>query len=53
MSSINLYKIDNSKVDVFSRELSSKMNLTKTIIINKEADDRDVEYGFTLYSSRQ
>lgn len=53
MSSINLYKIDNNKVDVFSRELSAKMNLTKTIIINKKADDEDVEYGFTLYSSRQ
>ena len=53
MSSINLYKIDNSKVDVFSRELSSKMRRTKTIIINKEIDDENVEYGFTLYSSRQ
>lgn len=52
MSSINLYKIDNSKIDVFSRELSSKMKLTKTIIINKEANDEDVEYGFTLYFSR-
>lgn len=28
------------------------MKLTKTIIINKEANDEDVEYGFTLYFSR-
>lgn len=51
MSNINLYKIDNSKVDVFSRELSSKMKFTKTIIINKKANDEDVKYGFTLYYS--
>lgn len=52
MGSINLYKIDNSRTQQFYNELSAKMNLAKTIIINRQNGDENIEFGFTLYSSR-
>ncbi len=52
MSSINLYKIESSKVDEFERILASKMDMVRTIIVPKRYNEVDEEYGFTLYSSR-
>lgn len=49
MGSINLYKIDSDKLDAFNRELSSKMNVASTIIVNRHDYE---DYGFTLYLSR-
>ena len=52
MSSINLYKLDVNKIQDCERALYSKMEIVKTINVNRHHEEEDVEYGFTLYCSK-
>lgn len=52
MGNLNLYKIDNSKKHAFFQELSNKMDKSQTIFINKLIENKNVEFGLTLFYSR-
>lgn len=48
MASINLYKIDQDKLQLFLQEVSSKLDLIDTVTIER---DENESYGLTLYLS--
>lgn len=53
MGSINLYRIDEEKKNLFLQELSQKMELKDTIFLDSENETEIVEnFGLTLYLSR-
>lgn len=52
MGNLNLYKIDDSKKQTFFQELSNKMDMSQTIFIHKLIEDKNVEFGLTLFYSR-
>ena len=49
MSSINLYKIDDAKVDLFKTTLKEKMSTTDQLI-NYTEDNSDISFDFWLYT---
>lgn len=51
MGSVNLYKIDNEKQQMFFQELSRKMDNLDTIFLERQ--DEHQKYGCTLYMSRR
>lgn len=52
MSQINIYKIDQKKNNDFLKELSSKFDKGKTIEINKKINEKQINFGLTLYISK-
>lgn len=50
MGSINLYKIDNSRIQQFYTELSEKLNFVKTIVIDRKNGKENTKFEFALYS---
>lgn len=52
MGNLNLYKIDDSKKQTFFQELSNKMDKSQTIFIHKLIENKNVEFGLTLFYSR-
>ncbi len=51
MGSINLYKIDAVKKQMFLQELSSKMKFCSTVCVKSSYKEQHAEYGMTLYVS--
>lgn len=52
LGSVNLYKIDNEKHQLFLRELERKMENKGTRYVDRETEcNGTVQYGFTLYIS--
>lgn len=49
MVQINVYKIDENKVDEFLREISKKFELRKTIIKKRDINGIEGEVGLSLY----
>lgn len=53
MGSINLYKIDTEKKQLFFQELAHKMDIQNTLFREKNGNrSAPVKYGITLYISR-
>lgn len=53
MSSINLYKIDEGRLEEFTRDLLKKMNYVKTVERKGRVPNGEVEsFGLTLYLAR-
>lgn len=53
MGSVNLYKIDNEKQQMFFQELARKMDNIDTISLERQDEHQKlVTYGCTLYMSR-
>lgn len=52
MGSVNLYKIDNEKQQMFFQELARKMDNIDTIFLERQDEHQElVTYGCTLYMS--
>lgn len=52
MGALNLYKIDSSKRQIFIRELSNKMKMSKMISIPKDDNGINEDFGLTLFFSQ-
>ena len=52
MGHINIYKIDNNKQQIFYQAMASKLELVRTIEINKVVNDDEISFGMTLYMSQ-
>jgi uncharacterized protein (TIGR04141 family) len=53
LGSVNLYKIDNEKQQMFFQELARKMDNLDTIFLERQDEHQElVTYGCTLYMSR-
>lgn len=52
MGSVNLYKIETSKFQSFLDELSRKMKIINTVMIPKNHNGQEVNFGLTLYISQ-
>lgn len=53
MTSINLYKIDESKNQAFLGVISEKLNRVNTIDVNRNFVGRDLTFGMSLYVPHQ
>jgi uncharacterized protein (TIGR04141 family) len=51
MGSINLYKIDEEKNQIFIQEITQRLHRVNTINIEKRVNDENVLFGLTLYVS--
>ena len=52
MGQINIYKIDNKKKQGFYQVMASKLELVRTVEVNKVVNDNEISFGMTLYISQ-
>ncbi|CAI3721539.1 DUF6119 family protein [Clostridium neonatale] len=52
MGQVNIYKIDNNKQQLFYQTLASKLELVRTIEINKVVNNNEISFGMSLYISQ-
>lgn len=52
MGQINIYKIDRNKKQAFYQTIASKLELIRTVEINKVVNDNKINFGMSLYISQ-
>ncbi|MBY6843189.1 hypothetical protein HYH94_19715, partial [Clostridium botulinum] len=52
MGQINIYKIDSNKKQVFYQTMASKLELVRTVEVNKAVNDNEIIFGMSLYISQ-
>lgn len=52
MAQINIYKIDSNKKQIFYQTMASKLELLKTVEVNKVVDGNEINFGMSLYVSQ-
>jgi uncharacterized protein (TIGR04141 family) len=52
MGQINIYKIDSNKKQVFYQTMASKLELVRTVEVNKVVNDNEISFGMSLYISQ-
>lgn len=52
MGQINIYKIDRNKKQEFYQTMASKLELIRTVEINKTVNDNEINFGMSLYISQ-
>ncbi len=52
MGQINIYQIDSNKKLVFYQTMASKLELVRTVEINKVVNGNEISFGMTLYISQ-
>lgn len=52
MGQINIYKIDDNKKQQFYKDMYSKLELKKTVEIEKLVSSENISFGMTLYISK-
>lgn len=52
MGQINIYKIDSNKKQVFYQTMASKLELIRTVEVNKVVNENEIIFGMSLYISQ-
>ncbi|MGL5867980.1 DUF6119 family protein [Clostridium chrysemydis] len=52
MGQINIYKIDRNKKQTFYQTMASKLELIRTVEINKVVNENKINFGMSLYISQ-
>ena len=53
MGALNIYKVDENKCQELIQALNEQMQSLDSLTINRQINDEEVAFGFTLYYARK
>ena len=53
MGALNIYKVDENKYQEFMQALDTQMQMQGSQTINRQINDKEIAFGFTLYYARK